>query len=98
MLLDDTLRNALLRTTLRPSELPVFVRSDRYMALGCDLRNLGHIQTLMQAEMDLASSSVLFVAEVSLTYMPVTDSDALLAWASTLEDGKNFVHIFLKQA
>ncbi|PVI03159.1 LCM-domain-containing protein, partial [Periconia macrospinosa] len=88
MLLHDVLRNALLRTNLRPSEFPVFVRSDQYMALGCDLRNLNHLETLLKAEIDLANSSILFVAEVSLTYMPVTDSDSLLAWASTLEDAR----------
>lgn len=90
MLINDVLRQALLRTNMRSSELPVYVRSDQYMALGCDLRDLQHLEKLLKAELDLANSTILFVAEVSLTYMPVADSDLLLAWASTLDDGKCF--------
>ncbi|CAI6276755.1 unnamed protein product [Periconia digitata] len=88
MLIHDVLRHALFRTNLRPSQSPVFLRSDQYMALGCDLRDLSHLEKLLKTELDLANSTVLFVAEVSLTYMPVTDSDSLLAWASTLEDAR----------
>jgi hypothetical protein len=86
---NDLLRGALLNTNLRSSERPVYVRSERYMAIGCDLRELRTLERTLRAELDIPASSVLFVAEVSATYMPVADSDALIRWASTLEDGKS---------
>lgn len=87
MLTEPLLRDALLKTCLRFSEPPVYVRSDRYMAVGCDLRQLDLLEKVLRTELDIASSSVLFVAEVSATYMPVVDSDNLIRWASTFEDG-----------
>jgi tRNA wybutosine-synthesizing protein 4 len=89
MFINDLLRDALLNTKLRSSERPVYVRSERYMAIGCDLRELDVLEKTLRAELDIPASSVLFVAEVSATYMPVVDSDALIRWASTLEDGKS---------
>jgi tRNA wybutosine-synthesizing protein 4 len=87
MLSNGLLRDALFRTKLRVSEPPVYLRSDGYMALGCDLKDLGTLEQILRAEFDIPSTSVLFVAEVSVTYMPVQDADALIQWASTLEDG-----------
>jgi hypothetical protein len=89
MFTNDLLRGALLNTKLRSSERPVYVRSERYMAIGCDLRELDSLERTLRTELDIPASSVLFVAEVSATYMPVVDSDALIRWASTLEDGKS---------
>ncbi|KAF1955701.1 Clavaminate synthase-like protein [Byssothecium circinans] len=85
---NDKLRDPLLKTNLRPAHSHVYLRSDQYMALGCDLRDLSTLEKLLKTELDLTSSSLLFVAEVSLTYMPVPDSDSLIRWASTLEDAR----------
>jgi len=87
-LTNDLLRDALLKTNLRSSKPPVYLRSDQYMALGCDLRDLGTLERVLRDEFDLASSSILFVGEVSVTYMPVPEADALIRWASTLPDGE----------
>jgi hypothetical protein len=87
MLANGLLRDALLKTKLRSSQPPVYMRSEQYIAIGCDLRDLTGLERTLRAELNIASSSVLFVAEVSATYMPVADSDALIRWASTLEDG-----------
>jgi len=87
MLSNGLLRDTLLKTKLRPSEQPVYLRSDGYMALGCDLKDLATLERILRAEFDVPATSVLFVAEVSVTYMPLKDSDALIRWASTLEDG-----------
>ena len=87
MLSNGLLRDALLSTRLRSSEPLVYLRSDSYMALGCDLKDLATLERILRAEFDIPSASVLFVAEVSVTYMPVKDADALIQWASTLEDG-----------
>jgi tRNA wybutosine-synthesizing protein 4 len=87
MLSNGLLRDALLRTKLRLSEPPVYVRSEGYMALGCDLKDLITLERILRAEFDVPAASILFVAEVSVTYMPVKDADTLIQWASTLEDG-----------
>jgi tRNA wybutosine-synthesizing protein 4 len=87
MLSNGLLRDALFKTQVRHSTPPVFLRSQQYLAMGCDLRDLVTLERQLRSELDISSSSVLFVAEVSATYMPVADSDALIRWASTLEDG-----------
>jgi tRNA wybutosine-synthesizing protein 4 len=84
---NELLRNALLGTDLRPSQAPVYVRSSRYLALGCDLRDLETLERLLRVEIDAADASFLFVAEVSVTYMPTPDADSVIRWASTLQDG-----------
>ncbi|KAJ4301635.1 tRNA methyltransferase ppm2 [Kalmusia sp. IMI 367209] len=88
MLVTDLLRDALLKTNLRPAQVPTYIRSDRYLALGCDLRDLKTLERLLRSELDSTRSSFLFVAEVSVTYMPTPDADALIRWASTLEDAR----------
>ncbi|KAJ4989151.1 leucine carboxyl methyltransferase [Stagonosporopsis vannaccii] len=79
------LRNALLKTGLRSANAPVRVRSDQYMAIGCDLRDLQLLEKTLRNELDIPKSSILFVAEVSVTYMPLTDANKLIQWANTFE-------------
>lgn len=79
------LRDALLKTGLRSADSPVRVRSDQYMAIGCDLRDLSLLEQTLRKELDIPSSSILFVAEVSVTYMPLTDANKLIQWANTFE-------------
>ena len=86
MLHDDLLRDALLKTNLRSCQSPVFVRSDKYLALGCDLRDLTTLESVLKNGLE-PDHSILFVAEVSITYMPVGVANALIAWANTLQDG-----------
>ncbi|KAF1838075.1 LCM-domain-containing protein [Decorospora gaudefroyi] len=91
MLSNALLRDALLKTKLRSSpypEPPVYLSSDGYMALGCDLKHLETLERALRAELNISTASILFVAEVSVTYMPVEDADALIQWASTLEDAR----------
>ncbi|KAF2796722.1 leucine carboxyl methyltransferase 2 [Melanomma pulvis-pyrius CBS 109.77] len=85
---NDLLRDALLRTNLRSSKGNVYLRSDKYMALGCDLRFPEILETDLRAELDVPSSSFLFIAEVSVTYMPLPYADSLIRWAGTLEDAR----------
>lgn len=87
MLSNDLLRNALLKTKLRQTEQPILLRSDGYMALGCDLKDLATLERVLRAEFGISATTILFVAEVSVTYMPLKDSDALIQWASTIGDG-----------
>lgn len=87
ILTSNILRDALLITNLRPSKPPICLRSGQYLALGCDLRDLKTLEKVLRDEFDLVNSAILFVAEVSVTYMPVPDADALVRWASTIPDG-----------
>ena len=66
----------------------VQLRSSSYCALGCDLRDLERLSSILQHEYGFSSCMILLVAEVSVTYMDVRAADALIAWASRLEDGK----------
>lgn len=87
MMTNNLLREALLKTNLRPSDGNVYLRSDKYMALGCNLKFPDILESDLRHELNLPSSSILFVAEVSVTYMPTSLADSVIRWASTLDDG-----------
>ena len=53
MLSNGLLRDALLKTKLRHAKQPVYLRSDKYMALGCDLKDLVTLERLLRAEFDV---------------------------------------------
>lgn len=69
-------------------EDPVLLRSDKYCQVACDLRELGVLQAALQSILDLPACDVLFVAEVSVTYMDTPFADALLQWASSIGHGE----------
>lgn len=66
----------------------VLLRSDEYLQIGCDLRDIDHLNTTLRSELDVENCSVLFVAEVSITYMDFQFADNLILWASTLPTGE----------
>lgn len=65
---------------------PALLRSEQYIAIGCDLADIHKLNTIVTNEVDSETCSTLFLAEVSLTYMDLTAADALLKWASLLND------------
>lgn len=81
------MRELLSLTTDQPSEKGVILDSDEYTALGCDLRNLRRLERLVSSVVDIDQCLVLCIAEVSITYMAPEDSDALIAWTTTLSPG-----------
>lgn len=87
VLASELLRNKLFEGNVHPAEAPVYIRSKRYLALGCNLKDLQTLECLLRTELDPSRASFLFVAEVSVTYMHTPDADAVIRWASTLEDG-----------
>ncbi|KAI9842109.1 MAG: tRNA methyltransferase ppm2 [Sclerophora amabilis] len=76
----------------RPERLefkgPVAFRSDQYLALGCDLRDLTTLHHALAEQVDLRDCELLFTAEVSLTYMNTEASDAVIKWAATLNQAR----------
>lgn len=69
-------------------EDPVLLRSEKYCQIACDLRELDSFRKALESFLNLADCSVLFVAEVSVTYMDTKSADALIQWASSIGQGK----------
>jgi tRNA wybutosine-synthesizing protein 4 len=66
----------------------VFLKSDQYVQIGCDLRRVKTIQdALTKAVGDVLKCSFFFVAEVSITYMETEGADGVIKWASSVGDG-----------
>jgi tRNA wybutosine-synthesizing protein 4 len=68
-------------------ESPIQIRSEQYFAIGCDLKNLKKLDDVLKTEVLPTECSILFLAEVSLTYMDVKSANAVLDWASKLNNG-----------
>jgi hypothetical protein len=66
----------------------VLFRSDQYLQLGCDLRDLGLLNQTLTSVVDVENCIILFIAEVSITYMNVEAADALIEWAGNFLDGE----------
>ena len=75
-----------------PGDL-IALRSDQYLALGCDLRDVEKLSKVLAEGLDLADCLVLCTAEVSITYMDVQAADALIRWAATLNHGRSGHHL-----
>lgn len=66
---------------------PAFLRSDHYIAFGCDLTDMKKLNAVLANECNFETCSVLFVAEVSMTYMDEAAADSLVKWACQFNDG-----------
>ncbi|KAL4890188.1 hypothetical protein BDV59DRAFT_97903 [Aspergillus ambiguus] len=73
-----------------PDANPIQVRSKRYLAVGCDLKNLEKLDNVLKTDVLPETFSVLFLAEVSLTYMDIESASAVVNWASKLSDDAHF--------
>ncbi|KAK5988714.1 tRNA wybutosine-synthesizing protein 4 [Cladobotryum mycophilum] len=62
----------------------ILLRSDKYCQLACDLRELDIFRSTLESFLDLSECEVLFVAEVSITYMDTQSANALIQWASSI--------------
>ncbi|KAI9787133.1 MAG: tRNA methyltransferase ppm2 [Geoglossum umbratile] len=78
----EQLRRLLSGVELPVSQGNVVLRSDQYLAVGCDLRELEDLERTLVGEVDIENCLVLFTAEVSVTYMEVEAADALIKWAA----------------
>lgn len=63
---------------------PLLIKSQKYCQLGCDLRELAALRKVLESLVDLSECDVLFVAEVSVTYMDTESADNLVHWASSV--------------
>lgn len=67
---------------------PVLLKSERYCQLACDLRELQAFREAIESLVPLENAQVLFVAEVSITYMDTQSTDSLIHWASSIGQGE----------
>lgn len=65
----------------------VILRSERYAALGCDLGDLNLLNRLKYL-VDFEADMILFIAEVSMTYMDPESADGVVKWCSEACEGK----------
>lgn len=68
-------------------EDPVLIKSSTYCQVACDLRELGTLGHALASLTSLPESEVLFVAEVSVTYMDTLSADSAIEWASSIGKG-----------
>lgn len=76
-----------LRELIEPLQRPsshggLTIRSENYLALGCDLGDSKRLDELLAESIDRSRSLILCIAEVSMTYMDVKAADALIEWAA----------------
>jgi tRNA wybutosine-synthesizing protein 4 len=62
--------------------------SEHYCLVGCDLERLNLLQDIFSKQIHLDDYMVLFVAEVSITYMDTTAADDLIRWASHFSNSR----------
>lgn len=74
--------NSALTNVVYPEKGPVLLKSDQYVQIGCDLRQLDEIDKALATVLDVSQHRFLFVAEVSITYMETRGADAVIGWAS----------------
>ena len=82
---------AQLQELLGPHDRPlgpigIILRSENYLAIGCDLADITRLDMLLASEVQLSDCLVLCTAEVSITYMDTNAADALIRWAGLYDD------------
>ncbi|KZF19406.1 leucine carboxyl methyltransferase [Xylona heveae TC161] len=64
----------------------VKLRSDQYLAVGCDLRQVDSLEKILSKDLKLSDCIILCVAEVSITYMDIEAADAVIRWGAQYEN------------
>ena len=81
------LRDLLDKVTNSSNTDSAALRSEQYVAIGCDLRSIQDLDKLLKAEIEWSNCTILVVAEVALTYMSVKDANAILEYTAQLGEG-----------
>jgi len=85
---NEPLHSLLPDLELLPSGSAIIARSEKYLAVGCDLRELDKLENVLRTEFDMSNTpvAILFTAEVSVAYMTLSASNAVFKWASKFSD------------
>lgn len=62
----------------------IILQSHCYSAIGCDLQDVEVLDRALRKLVNVDDVFILFVAEVSMTYMDVEAADAVIKWASRI--------------
>ena len=95
---DVIIKSPQLRELVDPLERPsspdgLGLRSENYLALGCDLGYISRLDELLAGSIDRSRSTILGIAEVSMTYMDVKAANALIKWAAQYNNSMRDKHI-----
>ncbi|KAI9732357.1 MAG: tRNA methyltransferase ppm2 [Cirrosporium novae-zelandiae] len=82
------LQQSLTGIDLNPNTEHVTFKSDQYVAIACDLRELEKLESTLERAIDLPNSWLYFTAEVSVTYMDIDAANNLFKWASKFQNAK----------
>lgn len=67
----------------------VILKSEKYYALACDLQKIQDLDHALRKLVDPRDDvSILYIAEVSMTYMDATAANTLIKWASGFAPGR----------
>lgn len=80
--------NTMLENLSYPTDGDVLLRSDQYLQVACDLRDLARLEKILSSEFDLENTIVFCTAEVSIAYMDVSSSDALIKFIGGLPQSR----------
>lgn len=73
---------------LDENSLAIIFDTEHYCLVGCDLENLDRLQDIFSKEIHLDDYMVLFIAEVSITYMDTAAADNLIHWAGQFSNSR----------
>ena len=94
---EPALRDILGEVSISPSGDGLPLRSEQYIAIGCDLSDIDQLDGLLAQHLDLSNCSVLALAEVSITYMDPDAADKVIRYTASLGDGKTNVRNVLRK-
>ena len=66
----------------------VIIDRPNYKAVACDLEDMSALDKVLTQTLHLKGDPVLFLAEVSITYMDALAAEKLVEWASTFSNGR----------
>jgi len=76
------------------AENAIILQSHCYSAIGCDLQDIEVLDRALRKLVDVDDVSMLFVAEVSMTYMDVEAADAVIKWAARISHSQQCTPMF----
>lgn len=82
----DTLIETVPDLQFQPADSTIIAKSNHYLAVGCDLRELDKLDLVLRSEFDMANTSILFTAEVSVAYLTLEAANAVFTWTATFDD------------
>lgn len=74
--------------TVHPVPDRLRLSSDHYSAIACDLEDLDTLNSTLRRQCNPEACLILFIAEVSMTYMETNAADALIGWTASFEQGE----------